>query len=292
MVVLLLFAYALTLSVLVPSWFLLSGPVRERRTLVGLTYASLFILAWGAALLLGFLSPAALAAGAAAMATLGGVAAWFSHRDERLLARFAARVDDPVERPAAIAELKTRILEIGEESEHVVALMELASFPIRRLLDRCLFDEARGLVSFIDTELGHRLSEPDVAELRLLSARCDLHLGLVHEARDSLEEARANGACPDEVNALEALLCAARCDTQRAERLLARVAPEHAPERVNDLCALTSAHLGVARGDDAEAIVHLRAVGARRHVVHLLRALPGPATALAERLERPSMPYR
>ncbi len=291
--VVLLFAYALSVSILVPAWFLLAGPVRERRALVGLTYAALFVLAWCAALVLGFLSPIALTAGAAAMATLGAAAAWYSHRDERLLARFEARLDDPRAREAALDELRARIREIGSEGERVIALMEVASFPIRRLLDRDLRDEAQALVTMIDEELGPRLGKLDMAELRLLAARCHLHAGSAQEALAELERSRALGGAADELDALEAFVRAVRGESAQAESLVERAASSPSAS-VRELASLARAHVAAARGCEADAIAALRALRAeaRAGVLALARAIPGPATELFAHLDPGASPYR
>ncbi len=291
--VVLLFAYALSVSILVPAWFLLAGPVRERRALVGLTYAALFVLAWCAALVLGFLSPIALTAGAAAMATLGAAAAWYSHRDERLLARFEARLDDPRAREAALDELRARIREIGSEGERVIALMEVASFPIRRLLDRDLRDEAQALVTMIDEELGPRLGKLDMAELRLLAARCHLHAGRAQEALAELERSRALGGAADELDALEAFVRAVRGESAQAESLVERAASSPSAS-VRELASLARAHVAAARGCEADAIAALRALRAeaRAGVLALARAIPGPATELFAHLDPGASPYR
>jgi hypothetical protein len=291
----LLFAYALFISVMVPTWFLLAGPVRERRALVGLTYAALFVLAWCAALLLGFLSPLALSAGAAALATLGAGAAYYSHRDERLLARFDARIGDPDARAVALFELRARVREIGNEGDRIVALMEVASFPIRRLLDRCLFDEARAFIDMIDGDLGPRLGRADASELNVLSARCYMHASQPEEALTCLSAARAIGGAPsEEIDVLDALHAAVRRDVDRAERLLERAAVPLWSGRLRDLAALAAAHVAALRGQEARAIAELRSIRpeARASMSQLARAMLGPASELAEHLERPSSPYR
>ena len=291
--VVLLFVYALSLSIVVPGWFLLAGPVRERRALLGLTYAALFVLAWSAALVLGFLSPVALGAGVAAMVTLGAAAAWCSHRDERLLARFAAQIDDPATRAAALDELRARIREIGNEGERVIALMEIASFPIRLLVQRGLFDEAEELLELIDTELGPRLGRLDRAELRLLQARIALHRGHADDALRRVEQARADAKEP-ELDVLEALARSARGEAARADALLRRAALRGGSQDVADLAALARAHTCAARGDEAGAITALRSIRsrARASVLQLARALHGPATDLCARLAHPTSPYR
>ncbi len=291
----LLFAYALSVSVLVPAWFLLAGPVRERRALLGLTYGALFVLAWCAALLLGFLSPLALVAGAAALATLGAGAAYYSHRDERLLARFDERLADPEARIEAIEDVCARIREIGNEGERIMALMEVAAFPIRRLLDLCLFDEARTIVETIENEVGSRLGPADASELALLSARCHMHAGHPEPALVELTAARAMSTGPyEEIDVLDAFIAASRRDLDRAASLLERVSLPPWSSRLRDLASLVAAHIAAARGDEDAAIAELRSIGepARPSLLHLMRVLPGPASELAERLRCPGAPYR
>lgn len=290
-----LLAYALVVSVGIVAGFAWAGPVPERRALLGLTYAALVAVGWCAALLLGFLSPLALAGAAALLATLGLLAAWFSLADERLLARFDARLDDPGSREAALEEVRARIVDIGAEGQHVVALMEVAGHPVRRLLSRQLFEEALGLLDFIRGELGERLGAVDASEHRLLRCRALLHLGRLEEAERELVAERAAGTKhPDEAATLEALVAILRGDRARAEDQLARAKLGIWAAWTRPLHALAAAHVATARGDEAAALERLRAVPAhaRASTFQLARALPGPASALAARLEHPSAPYR
>lgn len=294
MVAALLF-YALAVSLLVPIGFFVAGPVPERRALLGLTYAAMVALGWCAALLLGFLSPLALAGAAALLATLGLLAAWYSLADERLLARFDARLGSAEERGEALDELRGRVLEIGAEGQHVVALMEVAGYPVRRLLSRQLFDEALELLDFIDEALGARLGSVDASEHRLLRARTLLHLGRLGEAERALAREREAGTMhPDEADALEALVATCRGALERAERLAERAAVRPWSGWTRPIHALALAHLAAGRGDERRALEHLRGIPshARPSIHQLARACPGPASELATRLERPGAPYR
>lgn len=290
-----LLAYAIAVSLAIPLGFFLAGPVPERRALLGSTYAILNALGWMAALLLGFLSPLALAGAAALLATLGLLAAWSTLRDERLLARFDARLGAAETRAAALDELRARIDEIGAESEHVVALMEVVGHPARQLMGRLLFDDALELLTHVADRLGHRLGPVDASELRLLTARALLHVGRVDEAERRLGADRDAGTRdPAEADGLEALVAACRGDLDRAEARLARSTAPLWAGWTRPIHLLASAHVAAGRGDEARAIERLRELPgyARAATFSLARAVPGPATDLAARLEHPGSPYR
>lgn len=290
-----LLAYAIAVSLLVPIGFFVAGPVPERRVLLGSTYAVLIALGWSAALLLGWLSPVALAGAAALLATLGLLAAWYSLRDERMLARFDARLGSAETRGEALEELRARIDEIGAEGHHVVALMEVVGHPTRRLIAQQLYDEALELLDYVGAHLGDRLGAVDASDHRLLSARALIHLGRPREAAALLSAERGAGtAHPDEADGLEALLCACQGDLDRAERLLRRSHVRPWASWTRPIHLLARAHLSAARGDDRDAIEQLRELPsyARPSALQLARALPGPASELAARLEQPGSPYR
>lgn len=290
-----LLAYAIAVSLLVPLGFFLLGPVPERRVLLGSTYAVLIALGWCAALLLGWLSPVALAGAAALLATLGLLAAWYSLRDEQLLARFDARLGSAETRAEALEELRARIDEIGDEGHHVVALMEVVGHPARRLITRGLHGEALELLDYVATHLGARLGAVDASEHRLLRARALLHLERPDAAAALLAADRGAGSAqPAEADGLEALLASCRGELDRAERLLGHSAVRPWASWTRPIHLLARAHVAAARGDGGDAIEALKEVPgyARASTFQLARALPGPASELAARLEHPGSPYR
>jgi hypothetical protein len=294
-VALLLAVYALAVSIFVPLYFFTMGPVRERRILLGLTYSALCVFAWAASLLLSFQSEGVFVLVSSIVLTIVAFSAFISHRDEKLLARFDRDLADPESRARAIEDLGQRIREIGTEGERVVAVMELASFPIQRLMDRCYFEDARSTLALIQSELGPRLDSRDSAELHTLAMRCFMHHGSLALAERELASARAARVpASEDLDVLEALLCASRGDFDRAAELARRGTARPFSGRVRDLALLARAHVAAGRGREDEAIAHLRAVrrDAWPSIRRLARALSGPATELCDLIERRASPYR
>ncbi|MCA9610602.1 MAG: hypothetical protein KC619_33635 [Myxococcales bacterium] len=297
MPVTLLFGYALLLSVGIPLAFLLVGPVPERRGLLASSFALGYALAWGGALLLGFLSLAAVSIAMAALATLLALAGLYTWQDERFLARFEARLASTTSREEAIEELRSRIAELAEgQRRDVVAGIELVGFAIQRLVAHEAHEDALVLLTEIHDRLGDRVGA-DRRHLRMLRVRVLLQLGnvddavTVYEAELQGTDRKGSERQSPEVRILGALL---------AVTGVRRGAPIDPPPRSfmawNDaIVQLVRAHLAVREGDDASATERLTALASRPYGVatlDLARAVPGPASELARRIVHPSSPYR
>lgn len=289
-----LFGFALIVSVALPAAFFLAAPVPERRAVLGFTYATVVVIGWCAALTLGLLSPFAAAGAAALLSSLAALAGLYSWWDERLLAELDRSMSDPVRREAALAELRARLDHMGRESRAVVALMEVAAFPVQRLIARGLYDEARALLGYVAAQLGPQLGRVDASEHRLLTVRTLLQLGEAEAARELLARERADSAYPADADLLAGLLAVCDGDCAGAEPLLVHARPRLWTQWSHALADLVEAHVAAAAGDDERALERLRGLpeSYRSCVLALARAVPGPATELARRVEGPSAPYR
>ncbi len=292
MPVTLLFGYALALSVGVPLALLFLAPVRERRGLLAASFVIGYALAWGGALLLGFLSFFAVGIAIATLGTLLALAALYTWQDERFLARFDARLGKGATREEAVDELRARIEALGTgERRDVVAGMELAGFAVQRLVAHGAHEDALVVLTEIDERLGDRVGA-ERRHLRVLRARVLLQLGNPEDAVRVFEAELDPRTRPTpEIRILGALLAVTGVRPDPGAE-----APARSFLAWNDaVVQLVRAHEAARAGDDAAATRELTDLASRPYgaaTLDLARTLPGPATELARRIARPTAPYR